>query len=220
MAMRLVPLLLVAAGAAGAAGSAPFCAFEDALFPPHYVTYKAAPGSIKIDGKLDEQAWEEVSWTTPNRDICGPSPCTHGPARYETRQKVRWDDEFLYIAAFLEEPQVWANNTEHDSVIFADNDYEVFINPDGSTHNYKEFEMNARAAWWDLALIAPYENGGYENSSRKGAAACCWDDPQARAVRPVSLARHPCETGLCADQQPCACGGLRAAESQRRRLHT
>jgi hypothetical protein len=27
-----------------------------------------------------------------------------------------------------EEPQVWANNTAHDSVIFADNDYEVFIN--------------------------------------------------------------------------------------------
>ena len=56
-------------------------------------------------------------------------------------------------------------------MIFADNDYEIFINPDGSTHNYKEFEMNARAAWWDLALKAPYENGGYENSSRKGAQA-------------------------------------------------
>ena len=33
----------------------------------------------------------------------------------------------------MEEPQVWANNTAHDSVIFADNDYEVFINPDGTT---------------------------------------------------------------------------------------
>lgn len=77
-------------------------------------------------------------------------------------------------------------------MIFADNDYEIFINPDGSTHNYKEFEMNARAAWWDLALKAPYENGGYENSSRKGAQACCWDDPKARVVRRcVSLPAAP-----------------------------
>lgn len=83
-------------------------------------------------------------------------------------------------------------------MIFADNDYEVFINPDGSTHNYKEFEMNARGAWWDLALIAPYENGGYENSSRKGAAACCWDDPQARVVRhPLGALSEIYSTELC-----------------------
>ena len=83
-------------------------------------------------------------------------------------------------------------------MIFADNDYEVFINPDGSTHNYKEFEMNARGAWWDLALIAPYENGGYENSSRKGAAACCWDDPQARVVcHPLSALSEIYSAELC-----------------------
>ena len=104
---RAVLILLATVNVAKARTSAtPFCAFEDALFPPHYVTYKTAPGSIKVDGKLDELAWADVAWTTPNRDICGPSPCSHGPARFETRQKVRYDDEFLYVAAFLEEPQV------------------------------------------------------------------------------------------------------------------
>ena len=43
-----------------------------------------------------------------------------------------------------------ANNTKHQSVIFSDNDYEIFISPDGSNHYYKEFEMNARGTWWDL----------------------------------------------------------------------
>ena len=28
-------------------------------------------------------------------------------------------------------------------VIFHDNDFEVFVDADGSNHNYKEFEMNA-----------------------------------------------------------------------------
>ena len=28
-------------------------------------------------------------------------------------------------------------------VIFHDNDFEIFLDADGSNHNYKEFEMNA-----------------------------------------------------------------------------
>lgn len=75
--------------------------------------------------------------------------------------------------------QVWANNTKHDSVIFTDNDYEVFISPDGSNHFYKEFEMNARGVWWDLCLNKPYTNGGYENSSRVFNQSG-WDDPGLR----------------------------------------
>jgi len=29
---------------------------------------------------------------------------------------------------------VWANQTKHDSVVFQDNDFEVFMDPDGDTH--------------------------------------------------------------------------------------
>ena len=117
-----------------------------------------------------------MPWTTPNRDICGPNDCrnpTHAASnpRFQTRQKVRWDDEWLYIAAELEEPQVWANNTKHDCVVFADNDYEVFISADGSSHYYKEYEMSAGNANWDLCLNKAYLNGGYENSSRVFGAA-------------------------------------------------
>ena len=36
--------------------------------------------------------------------------------RFRTHAKIRWDDEFLYIGAFLEEKDVWANQTKHDSV--------------------------------------------------------------------------------------------------------
>ena len=93
-ALALLPLTLATPSAT------PFCAFEDALFPPYYVAYKTA-APPKIDGVLDEPEWAEVEWTTPNRDICGPSNCSHGVARFGTKQKVRWDDEFLYVAAFL-----------------------------------------------------------------------------------------------------------------------
>ena len=49
--------------------------------------------------------------------------------------------------------------TEHDSVIFQDNDFEVFIDPDGDNHNYYEIEINALNTEWDLRLPKPYRDG-------------------------------------------------------------
>jgi hypothetical protein len=45
-------------------------------------------------------------------------------------------------------------------VIFHDNDFEVFIDPDGDNHEYYEMEMNALNTVWDLLLKKPYRDGG------------------------------------------------------------
>ena len=45
-------------------------------------------------------------------------------------------------------------------MIFRDNDFEVFIDPDGDTHAYYELEVNALGTPWDLMLIKPYRDGG------------------------------------------------------------
>ena len=71
-----------------------------------------------------------------------------------------WDDEALYIAAELEEPHVWATLTKHDSVIFHDPDFEVFLDPDADSHIYGELELNALNTTWDLLLTKPYKDGG------------------------------------------------------------
>ena len=83
-----------------------------------------------------------------------------------------WDDEYFYVAAELEEPDVWATLTLHDSVIFRDNDFEVFLNPSGDTRNYFEFEVNALQTSWDLFLPKPYREGGTADNS--------WEIPQMR----------------------------------------
>jgi hypothetical protein len=71
-----------------------------------------------------------------------------------------WDDQNLYIAAELEEPHVWATLTQHDSVIFHDNDFEVFLDPDADNHVYAELELNALNTTWDLLLTMPYRDSG------------------------------------------------------------
>ena len=71
-----------------------------------------------------------------------------------------WDDQYFYIAAQLEEPHVWGTLTQHDAVIFHDNDFEIFIDPDGDNHEYYEIEINALNTEWDLFLKKPYRDGG------------------------------------------------------------
>src|SRR5262249_32364901 len=125
--------------------------------PRHYVCYRAG-GPVTVDGRLDEPAWKAVPWTDDFVDIEGtrrPRP------RFRTRAKMLWDDRRFYIAAELEEPHFWATLTEHDSVIFRDNDFEVFLDPDGDNHNYAELELNALNTTWDLRLPKPYKDGGH-----------------------------------------------------------
>ncbi|MBM3996098.1 MAG: hypothetical protein FJ303_18400 [Planctomycetes bacterium] len=124
--------------------------------PLGYVCYRAE-SPIKIDGKLGDAAWAKAPWSSYFVDIEGdakPRP------RWKTRMKMLWDDENLYIATEMEEPHLWATLTEHDSVIFHDNDFEVFLDPDGDNHNYCELELNAKNTTWDLLLTKPYRDGG------------------------------------------------------------
>jgi len=122
--------------------------------PEKYLVYRAS-SRLVIDGIPDEEAWENAPWTKDFRDIEGALKPT--PAK-RTHAKLLWDDTFLYIAAELDETDVWATLKQRDTVIFYDNDFEVFIDPDGDTHNYYEFEMNALNTVWDLLLLKPYRD--------------------------------------------------------------
>ena len=124
--------------------------------PRSYVCYRA-DGKLKIDGKLDEVSWQKAKPTAPFVDISGegfPTP------KYETTAKMLWDDEYLYIGAMLQEDDIKARLTQRDTIIYYDNDFEVFIDPDWDGHNYFEIETNARGVIFDLMLDRPYRSGG------------------------------------------------------------
>ena len=117
---------------------------------------------LVIDGVLDDAEWQLAPWSGDFVDIEGaakPVP------RYRTRVKMLWDDTYLYIAAEMEEPDVKATLLKHDSVIFRDNDFEVFLKPLPLTPSYYEFEMNALNTGWDLFLSKPYRQGGKADDS-------------------------------------------------------
>lgn len=134
--------------------------------------YRAAYGRPDaLTGRADADAWQLAPWSDPFVDIEGAlRRCPH----LQTQMKMLWDETHLYIAAWMEEPCVWATLTERDSVIFQDNDFEVFLDPDGDALNYFEFEINAFGTVWDLFLAKPYRDGGSADNS--------WDSQSTVAV--------------------------------------
>lgn len=115
------------------------------------------PGIEVLDGCLNKHPWTNCEWSDDFVDIEGdvkPTP------RHRTRLKMFWAEDGLYIGAEMEEPHLWATLTEHDSVIFHDNDFEVFIDPDNDALAYAELEINALNTTWDLLLIRPYRERG------------------------------------------------------------
>lgn len=120
--------------------------------PEGYVCLRTAD-TICIDGIPDEAVWQHAPLITRFTDISGegyPTP------RFRTQARMLWDDRYLYIAAELQEPDVWADLRQRDTIVYYNNDFEVFIDPDGDGHHYYEIEVNALCTVFDLFLEKPY----------------------------------------------------------------
>jgi hypothetical protein len=122
-------------------------------------TYDAAKttGPVTVDGILDDPDWVTAPWTEEFADILGdgaPAP------PLSTRAKLLWDQEYLYVGAELEEPHLWASLVDRDAIIYQDDDFEVFLDPDGDGLGYFEIEINAAGAVLDLRMNRPYNKGG------------------------------------------------------------
>ncbi len=125
--------------------------------PPREYACALTKTAPTLDGKLDDAGWIAAPWTEDFLDIQGPSL----PApRFRTRVKMLWDHTHFYIAAELREPHLWATLKSHDEIVFHDNDFEVFLDPDGDTREYYEIEVNAIGTIFDLYLHKRYKEDG------------------------------------------------------------
>ena len=126
-------------------------------FNPPIYNCKRATKPFTLDGNVEKEFWNDAEFTEYFMDIEGqhmPEP------RFKTRAKMLWDDENFYFGAILEGNEIWGTLEERDSVIFQDNDFEIFIDPTSDTHAYYEFEINAKNTVWDLLLTKPYRDNG------------------------------------------------------------
>lgn len=100
----------------------------------HY-TARRTIGPIVVDGRIDEASWQHAVRSPRFEDLEEPGR----PGLFDTRAAVLWDDDYLYVGFWVEDPDVRATYTERDSMICEENDVEVFI---AGEDCYYEFELN------------------------------------------------------------------------------
>lgn len=132
---------------------------QSSRLPKTYTAY-FTPDKVHVDGVPDEVAWRNVPWSDDFVDIASGDTM---PAQLFTRFKMCWDDHYCYIAACLGEPDIWGKLTRRDAIIYKDNDFEVFFDPDSDGLNYYELEINALGTVMDLLMDKPYNRGGKAN---------------------------------------------------------
>ena len=122
---------------------------------PHYIAYSTT-SPITIDGKLNETAWQSAPQSSSFRDMISGAETFR-----DTRAAVLWDEEYLYVGYWIEEPDLQATLTERDALIYQNNDVELFI---AGSDTYYEFEINAFGTIYEVFFIweESYKSGMYD----------------------------------------------------------
>ncbi|XP_052760334.1 uncharacterized protein LOC128203098 [Mya arenaria] len=146
---------------------------ENLYLPRNYNAYHLNGRTINIDGVLNDDAWKEVPWSADFVDIRSerfPTPF------FTTKIKLRWDDNNLYVGAYIQEKDIYATKTTHDDRIWEDNGFELLIDVDGTMFNYKQIQINAFGTTMDQLLYkSPYEDVDTSASGKADDKLKTWE---------------------------------------------
>jgi hypothetical protein len=175
LALTLLPLAAPALAAAGEPWPFPWPENRIAQYTAH-----RAPGPLVVDGRLDEADWKAAPRSPRFSDLVRGEPGIH-----DTRAAVLWDDEYLYVGYWVEEPFVEGTLTERDSLIYKNNDVELFI---AGRDAYYELEVNSLGTIYEVFFVweEAYERAGYAKFPEF--------DRRRRGARPfggVGFKNHP-----------------------------
>jgi hypothetical protein len=128
-------------GAGLALAFAPAAAGQSPAAPksplPEYTIFRA-PVPPTLDGRLDEAAWAAAptvgdfvfTWWKEGR-------------KEQTRARLLWDDEYLYVGVICDDAHITARHTERDGKIAEDDCFEVMLAPDADRPGiYFNIEFN------------------------------------------------------------------------------
>lgn len=102
-----------------------------------------SPEPIRIDGLLDEQAWE----TAPVLDF--HIPVTNAIPQGRSFGRLLWDAKYLYVGIKAFDKDIWGHLTERDSPTYKEDVLEVFLRPDLRGPGYYNFEINPLGTVYD-----------------------------------------------------------------------
>lgn len=91
---------------------------------------------IRIDGRLDEAAWQTAARTPRLVDTM-----TGAPAEFGASARMTWDDENVYFGWEVEDDYLKSTFTRHDDHLWEQDAVEVMFDPGGDQQNYFEIQV-------------------------------------------------------------------------------
>ena len=111
---------------------------------------------IKIDGKLDEEAWRAAPMAGPFVDVKTGRPNTSFPVNGSV--KVLWDDDGIYLGFDVKDQDVIGGfkKKDKDPHLWTKDTVEVMVDPDGDGDNkdYYEIQINPQNLVFDSQFDA------------------------------------------------------------------
>src|SRR5690606_20399574 len=116
-----------------------------------------------IDGVLGEAAWSGAGHPLV-ASLEGETIDSEG-----SRVWFAWDDAAFYVAAELEDRDIWSEYETRDDPLYRQEAFEVFVAGDESVIPYLEFQVSPRNVIFDAAFVRYREgdegfNGGWRHA--------------------------------------------------------
>ena len=106
--------------------------------------------TMKIDGRLDENAW------TKAQAVALTLYDGSGPPNRLAQVRACWDDCNLYLAFVSFDDDIWATFDKRDSPLWMEKVVEAFIAPTADLTRYYEFEASPLNTVLDLSISNPH----------------------------------------------------------------
>ncbi|HYO72677.1 MAG TPA: carbohydrate-binding family 9-like protein [Archangium sp.] len=132
---------------------------------PEYTVRRAAKAPV-IDGELDDAVWKDAAPVVLRGSFDGRQPSLRTEAR------LTYDDQGLYVAFDVEDPDVWGTLRERDAPIYEQEVVEIFLDANADGRTYNEMQVSPHNVNFDAYFPA-----------RRQGMDLSWDSGMKTAVK-------------------------------------
>jgi len=132
---------------------------------PEYTVHRAAQAPV-IDGVLDDAAWKAATPVLLRGSFDGR------PVSLRTEARLSYDDQHLYVAFDVEDPDVWGTFHKQDEPLYTQEVVEVFLDANADGRTYNELQVSPHNVHFDAYFPA-----------RRQGMDLSWDSGMVSAVK-------------------------------------
>ena len=142
---------------------------------PEYTARRAAKAPV-IDGELNDAVWKAATPVVLRGSFDGRAPSLRTEAR------LAYDDQHLYVAFDVEDPDLWGTLRKRDEPIYEQEVVEVFLDANADGRTYNELQVSPHNVIFDAYFPA-----------RRQGMDLSWDSGMTTAVKVRGTLDNPAD---------------------------